>query len=119
MQLNLFKPSQIFEAQYKLQGLLPQVYIDFYNQCEVEVPLKFRDYTLGNSDYDLKQHVRWLLERNGIQYFLKEDDFIFQYKYDFGFWYFKLNSEEDPMVMCWIARFVEPFEISVLSDYLN
>jgi hypothetical protein len=118
-QLSLFKPSQIFEAQYKLQGLLPQTYLDFYNQCEVEVPLKFREYTLGNSDHNLKQHANWLLERNGIQDFLKTNDFVFQYKYDFGFWYFQLDGQEDPLVMCWMVGCIEPFEISGLSDYLD
>ena len=76
MQLSLFKPSQIFEAQYKLQGVLPKVFVQFYNDCEVKIPEKYEGSVLSNSIYDLKQHAIWLLARNNISNFLTDNDFV-------------------------------------------
>lgn len=86
------------EDKYRI--LLPLVYRDFYDSCSLSIPAKLVGTSLLNqySYFYFIEGATDLLEDDGIENFLENDDFIFMMHQGYMFWYFKADGNPDPVV---------------------
>lgn len=98
---------------------VPQVYLDFYQKCSLQVPARLTGVETYNTNPLLQSDAAWMMEFNGFPNFLDDDHFVFMMINDFSFFYFKLNQGQNPAVYYWSTRLKGCREEASLSDFLK
>ncbi len=101
--------------------LLPDVYKRFYNLCAVSIPdtLIGTDLLNNFSYYHLRNSAEELLQDDGVDNFLKSEDFVFMIHQGYMFWYFKADGEADPIVYGYYEGKKSPDNFGHFSIFIN
>jgi hypothetical protein len=107
------------EKEYNIS--LPDVYKDFYDLCSISIPVNLVGTDLLNnySYSDLRNGADELLEEDGVDNFLKSDDFVFMMHQGYMFWYFKANGDSDPLVHGYYEGKLKPDTFGRFSDFIK
>lgn len=99
----------------------PNVYRDFYALCSSSMPSNLIGADLINnySFSDLRNGAIELLEEDGVDNFLKNDDFVFMMHQGYMFWYFKANGDSDPIVYGYYEGKLKPDNLGHFSDFVK
>lgn len=106
-----------FEKQEGI--ILPKHYKNFYQLCVRAVPKKLTGTDLFNYNWQLKQWAKELLEEDGADNFLNEDDFVFMMHQGYIFWYFKADGDENPIVYGYHEGKLIPDKIDKFSVFMK
>lgn len=101
--------------------ILPDIYVRFYNLCAVSMPDNLIGTDLLNnfSYNDLRNSAEELLHDDGVDNFLKNDDFVFMVHQGYMFWYFTADGEADPNVFGYYEGKNRPDNLGHFSNFLN
>lgn len=99
---------------------LPKIYRDFYTHCSYSIPTNLVGTDLWNNiGFDLTDEAIELLQENGIENFLEEDDFVFMMHQGYIFWYFKANGDINPDVYGYQEGKLKPDNLGLFSDFVK
>jgi len=98
---------------------LPEAYKVFYRNCKSHIPEKLVGTDLLNNVPDLYIAAIDLLEENGVDNFLKEDDLVFMMHQGYMFWYFNANGDTDPIVYGYREGNLMPDKLEKFSDFIK
>ena len=77
---------------------LPEIYKGFQRLCSFSIPTKLIGTDLRNTHPELNQWATELLDEDGVENFLDDNDFVFMMHQGYVFWYFKADGNPDPIV---------------------
>ena len=100
---------------------LPEAYKDFYNLCAFSIPKNLIGTDLLNnySYSDLRNGADELLEDDGVDNFLKNDDFVFMMHQGYMFWYFQADGNPNPIVYGYYENKLKPDNFGHFSDFIK
>jgi hypothetical protein len=98
---------------------LPEIYKNFYLQCSISLPSKLAGTDLVNNRQELRQWAIELLNENNIENFLCPNDFGFMMHQGYMFYYFKADTDPDPIVFGYREPNVNPESFGTFSNFIK
>ena len=104
----------------KTHGLkFPNLYKDFYQQCEKSIPYGMTGSDLFNKYKELNDWAEELLKEDNAENFLSKNDFVFMMHQGYMFWYFKADGNENPDVYFYYEMALYPKKICSLEYFIK
>jgi len=97
---------------------IPEAYIKFYKSCMQNMPVSLIGTDLSDGKNDFYSAALELLDENGIDNFLAEDDFVFMMHQGYTFWYFKADGNPNPVVYGFQEGKTKADELGSFSDFI-
>jgi hypothetical protein len=111
--------DKLSRIEQENQISLPEIYKDFYKLCSFNIPTKLVGTDLRNAHPELNQWAIELLEEDGIENFLDDNDFVFMMHQGYMFWYFKADGNPDPIVYGYHENKLKPDNLGLLSEFIR
>lgn len=98
---------------------LPELYKKFFLHCSFSIPAKLIGTDLLNNNPDLNKFAHELLNEDRAQFSLDTDDIVFMMHQGYIFWYFKANSDPDPIVYGYAENKLLPDNLGSFSKFIE
>jgi len=99
--------------------ILPEVYLDFVQQCKKSFPTSLLGTDFAFASDELKSTALEMLSENQMENFLEKDDFVFFNHQGYVFGYFKADGDPDPDVYIFSEIDLKKKNMGPLSKYLQ